>query len=313
MLGGFFSVLLQACSPVPIQSGALLSNPPPDIRPAHELEQVSFNPQRDYQCGPAALATVLQWNGLDITPDTLVPEIYLPGRKGSLQVEVIAAIRRHDQVPYKLDKSMTALLREIQAGNPVLVLQNLGLESIPAWHFAVVVGYDLEADRIVLRSGETRRRINSLELFERTWQRADYWALVVLPPTRLPATANPDTYLASVAPFEELGKPALALSAYHTALQRWPTDRNLLMAAGNASYRLQAYPAAETYYRKVLQTTPDHVPALNNLAYVMLKQGRYPEAEELAKQAVQASGGKDQNALDTLQEIQALREAVKQE
>ena len=72
------------------------------------LNDTPFFPQTDYQCGPAALATVLQAQGIDIAPADLSPGVYLPGRKGSLQVEMVAAARRYRSLPYVLDASFTA-------------------------------------------------------------------------------------------------------------------------------------------------------------------------------------------------------------
>ena len=163
LLGGFFLALLQGCSSVSLQSDRLLETKPAEFIRAQELVDVNFNPQRDYECGPAALATLLQWQGLDISDSKLVPEIYLPDRKGSLQIELLAATRRYGYVPYVIEKNMTSLLNEIKAGNPVLVLQNLGLEWYPRWHYAVVIGYDINKDEIILRSGEIKRPLPCLK------------------------------------------------------------------------------------------------------------------------------------------------------
>lgn len=45
-----------------------------------------------------------------------------------------AAARRHGAVAYVLPDRLDALLEEITAGHPVVVLQNLGLQWIPSWH-----------------------------------------------------------------------------------------------------------------------------------------------------------------------------------
>src|SRR5258706_484241 len=81
-----------------------------------ELTDVVFYPQEDYQCGPAALATVLDSAGTKITPDALTPEIYLPERRGSLQLELVAAARRHGAIPYILRPALTDLFTEVAAG-----------------------------------------------------------------------------------------------------------------------------------------------------------------------------------------------------
>ena len=88
-----------------------------------------------------------------MTPDELVPEIYLPARRGSLQVELIAATRSRGRLPYLLAPSDDALFDELAAGRPVLVLQKLGAGPWPGWHYAVLVGYDRDRRSVLLRSG----------------------------------------------------------------------------------------------------------------------------------------------------------------
>ena len=120
------------------------------------LDTVPFFPQQAYQCGPAAMAMVLGWSGLPVTPDNLVDEVYTPGRLGSLQPNLIAAARRRGRLAYPFNGPQP-LLAELAAGHPVVVLQNLGTATYPAWHYAVVVGRDRSTDQILLHSG-TRAR-----------------------------------------------------------------------------------------------------------------------------------------------------------
>ena len=40
------------------------------------------------------MAGVLGASGVDIDPVTLTPQVFLPGRQGSLQIELLAATRR---------------------------------------------------------------------------------------------------------------------------------------------------------------------------------------------------------------------------
>ena len=74
-----------------------------------ELEATPFFPQSEYQCGPAALATVLAAGAVEVTPDEHVPEVYLPARRGSLQVELVAATRARGRLPYLLAPRVGAL------------------------------------------------------------------------------------------------------------------------------------------------------------------------------------------------------------
>jgi ABC-type bacteriocin/lantibiotic exporter with double-glycine peptidase domain len=139
-----------------------------NVPPYHELSAVPFFPQEAYQCGPASLAMALAWSGLEIDPVELAPQVYTPSLKGSLQPAMITAARRHGRVAYPVSGA-NALLKEIAAGHPVIVLQNLGLSWVPAWHYAVVIGYDLDKAMIVLHSGITNRKATALNTFENTW------------------------------------------------------------------------------------------------------------------------------------------------
>ncbi len=108
------------------QTAALREALPADLPHTVELTQVPFFPQEEYQCGPAALATTLASFGVKVTPEQLVPQVYIPERKGSLQVEMLAAARRHGLVSYQIAPRFEDLLRELAAGHPVIVLQKLG-------------------------------------------------------------------------------------------------------------------------------------------------------------------------------------------
>ncbi len=279
-----FVLLLAGCAISPLQSERLRVEG--IFAEPVELTDVPFFPQEAYQCGPAALATVLNWSGVAVTPEALTPQIYLPARKGALALELIAAARRHGRVPYVLRPELEALLAEVAAGHPVLVLQNLGFGWLPRWHYAVVIGFDLKHEEVVLRSGALARRVTPLAVFERTWRRSDYWAMVALPPARLPRTAEELPYLKAVAALEHVGRHAEAALAYAAALTRWPSSRAARMGLGNARYALGDLASAEAAFRRLLQDHPNYAPAWNNLAQVLADQGQLAEAEAAARRAL---------------------------
>ena len=216
---------------------------------------------------------VLDAAGLAVTPDELVPQIYLPGRRGSLQVELIAAARRHQRIPYVLAPDVAALFQEVAGGHPVLVLQDLGVGPLHVWHYAVVIGYAPDTKRVLLRSGTTRRLEMRFADFAQSWQKGQQWALVVLPATALPATADAKRYVDSVVPLETLGDVATARTAYASALARWPNEPLALFGLANADYRLGDFTGAEANYRALLAMSPGNAIVLNNLAEVLLARG----------------------------------------
>ncbi|MEX1198185.1 MAG: PA2778 family cysteine peptidase [Pseudohongiellaceae bacterium] len=282
-------LVLQGCASTP-QSSTLLRETPERFAEPAMVSDVPFYPQDDYQCGPAALATVLGASQVEVTPEALVPLVYVPERQGSFQVEMVAAARSHGRLAYQIPPTLEALFAEIDAGHPVLVLQNLGLNRLPQWHFAVVKGFDLERRQVILNSGRIEDYELSLPVFERTWARADHWAVVVLEPGELPDTADPVRYFNAVVALEQNHSAELVEPAFLSGLERWPGQRELMMGHGNLLYSADRLEEARSRFEAVIATYPDYAPAHNNLAQLHLDQERYTLAEQHADRAVELGG-----------------------
>ena len=243
-----------------------------------ELTDTPFHPQSRFQCGPAALTTVLHASGADVELDDIVAKVYIPGRQGSLQLEMLAATRTSGRVPYQIDGTLSALLAELEAGRPVVVLQNLGIAAIPRWHYAVAVGIDGTRERVILRSGQERRRETKTDVFLRTWSRSDFWGIVALRPGELPANVDRMRYFEAIVALEQTGQSDAAAKAWQAATQRWPDDATARFGLGNARFALREFGAAEAQYREALAISPELVVAQNNLALTLSHQQRFSEA-----------------------------------
>ena len=238
-----------------------------------ELRATPFFPQDEYQCGPAALATVLSASALEVTPEDLTPVVYLPGRRGSLQTELVAAVRSHGRLPYVLLPSLDALLAEVSAGRPVLVLQKLGAGPFPGWHYAVVIGYDLGTDEVVLRSGTRERHVMAATRFLASWDRAGRWALAIIKPGELPEMPELDRYMQAAAGLEAIGDVANATLAYQAATRQWPAASLPRVGLANLAYAQGQLLRAEAGYRAAIERSPGDVVARNNRAEVLLELG----------------------------------------
>jgi tetratricopeptide (TPR) repeat protein len=261
-------LLLCACSHTP-QTQLLLENWPEKLPASAEIDSVPFHPQQAYQCGPAALATVLGYYNQKTKPEDLISSVYLPERKGSLQIELLATARRYGFVPYSMQANMAHLLKEIAAGNPVLVFQNLAFNWAPQWHFAVAVGYDLPSKTLILRSGPHQRHEISMPTFERTWQRGQSWAYVITPPQQIPATATAHDYLQAVNQLEQAKLTDTAYIAYQHAVQHWPENPLLFMALANTEFQLGQFENAKQHFIAAISVNPSFRQAWNNLAYTL--------------------------------------------
>jgi hypothetical protein len=292
------SSLLSGCGLLPV--GQL-----PEVTgvPARAMiDDVPFYAQDELQCGPAALAMVLDWSGLAVLPADLSPEVYSPGVKGSLQSDLIASARRHGRVAYPIT-GMDNLLTEVSAGHPVIVLTNLGFFWYPKWHYAVVIGYDRQKSEVSLHSGLTAKEHLSAWVFRNIWQRSDYWGLLVLPPDRLPAESEEEKWLAAVAGLERVGQWQAAATGYTVALERWQGSFAAWMGLGNSRYSLNDLDGSAEAFRRATLLQPENGLAFNNLAHVLSEQGQQQEALAAARRAVELGGTFLDTFRQTLDEV----------
>lgn len=270
------------------------------------VENVPFFAQDELQCGPAALAMVLNWSGVTVTPPDLSTEVYTPGLKGSLQSSLIGSARRHGRVAYPFT-GVEELMTEISVGHPVVVLLNLGFFWYPKWHYAVVIGYDQEEEEVILHSGLTAGETISFWTFNNIWKRSNYWGLLVLPPDRLPVLANEKEWLTAVAGLENAEQWHASSIGYVTALKRWEKSFIAWMGLGNSKYNLHELDSSADAFYHATRLQPENGLAYNNLAYVLAKQGKMDEALTAAQQAVDLKGPFQGTFLQTLKEIQKMK------
>ena len=269
----------------PPQSAALAAAPPKDLPPRAELRGVPFFPQTPYHCGPAALATALVHAGIAATPEQLADAVFLPSRDGALQTEMLAAARRFGALAVPLQPRLSMLLSEVSAGHAVVLLQNLGLAIAPRWHYAVLVGYDLQTREVTMRSGITERETMSFALFERTWARGAHWAFVALPPGHLPATATEVDAVQAAVAFERSASPVQALRAYDSLVARWPSNLLAGLGQGNARAAGSDLSGAAMAFERVARQH-DSAAAWHNLGAVQLRLNHIAQAQEAAARAV---------------------------
>ncbi|MEO8142678.1 MAG: PA2778 family cysteine peptidase [Betaproteobacteria bacterium] len=298
---------LGGCISLP-QSEALRASPPAGLPARVELTQVPFHAQDDFLCGPASLAMVFNAAGVAAANvESVTPMVYLPGRQGSLQAEMLGATRRTGLVAYPLAPRLEDVLREVAAGAPVVVLLNLALKLVPVWHYAVIVGYDLDKREVIVRSAKRARDEWSFSFLEFFWQESDYWSMLALPPGRLPATAREAEFALAVAALEQAGRRAEARASYRALLARWPDNLVGLIGLGNVEYNLQDMAAAERAFRRASEAHPKSEIAWNNLAHVLAILGRLADAEVAARTAVALEGPTLPEARITLEAILAQR------
>lgn len=269
-----------------VQADAWLAEPPAGVPTRVELSHTPFFPQTELHCGPAALATALGAIGITATPEALGREIFLPARAGTLQAEMLAGTRRQGALAVRIPGTLASVLRELAAGHVVVVLLNLGLAIAPRWHYAVVIGHDLEARELLMRSGTTERDRIAMRSFEHTWARSGHWAFVAVPPGRWPATAQAEAAVDAAIGFERSASPAQALKVYESGLARWPASLPLAIGLGTAAHATGDSSRAKEVFRQAGEQHGSGAAWLN-LARLLQAEGKRSDAIAAAQRALQ--------------------------
>ncbi|MDW7709890.1 MAG: PA2778 family cysteine peptidase [Deferrisomatales bacterium] len=257
-----------------------------ELPPRARVEGVPVLVQTEDHCGPTSLASLLAWAGHPETPEALAPLVYLPGRSGTLPIDLPREVRARGLLAYRVRPHFEALLAEAGAGHPVLLLENRGLGWLPRWHYSVLTGYDLSEGIAVLHAGGPAPEGVALGRLRRTWERGGAFGLLALPPGRLPAGDDREGILESLADLEEGGHALQAGAGYEAFARRWAGDWRGTFGLGNARYAVGDLPGAEDAFRRSHAVGSGRPEPLNNLALLLAQAGRAGEARVLAERAV---------------------------
>ena len=282
--------------------GCLPHPPVPGIDQVHVVDGVPAFQQETDQCGPAALAAMLSWSGVDITPQELSETVFDPETRGTLQVSLVAAARRHGRVAYGI-QGMKELKASLESGYPVLVLINKGLSWWPIHHYAVVFGHDPGNRRFLMAGGKACTEYVHVRRFRRMWSREAHWGLLVLPPGEVPGIADKDRWLKAVHGLERADRYEEAHAAYRATLERWPEELAAMVGRANVLYAMGDLERAEAVLIKAASAHPGSGPVFNNLANVLLELGKLDQALAAALKAIETGGPHMAVYTETLESI----------
>ncbi|MCU4677271.1 PA2778 family cysteine peptidase [Catenovulum sp. 2E275] len=297
-----FLLGLTACQ-TPPHTQMLLQNPP-NIAPQHIIADVPFYPQQDYYCGPTTLAEVANFYGQNHTPEQIAPNTFVPERKGTLQIEMKAAARQLGFLAYTEQGDLTQLLSLVEQDIPVIVLQNNSIELMPKWHYAVVIGYDMQAQQVILHTGVTESHRLNFATFERTWARGQYWMLAMLPPQTANNQLNAFIYTKAAQDLLDTNQQNIGQSALKTATLQWPDNWLAYFLLANNQIK-QSPQTALDWFAKGFEYGKQQTAYLNNYAYALGLANCYSEAKNMIEQALKLSP-EDENLLDTQAQLNRL-------
>lgn len=233
--------------------------------PDQKILDVPFYTQKDFYCGPASMAIVANNLGLSTSPEELAKILYTPESKGTFQNDMLGGTRRLGLIATPINE-MKKIIQELNNRNPVLIFQNLGLSWIPKWHYAVVIGYDLNSNEMILHSGEFKNFRLNLRTFENTWDRVENWGYVIVAPGTIPVTSTEIEMVKATAGLEMVNLLNEAQISYEKILIKWPNSLGALTGLGNIHYQKKEFEKSVNYFKKASEIYPQSTGIKNNYA-----------------------------------------------
>jgi len=147
---------------------------------ARVIFDVPFYPQEEFQCGPAAMASVLRFWNVTVEPDEVAGAIFSKSARGTLTLDMVEYARGKGLVTEQVRGDRGVLVRTIDAGRPLIVLVDLGFSFFQRNHYMVVTGY--ADDGVVAHSGKHPHRLITWKEFLPAWEKTGYWTLLIAEP-----------------------------------------------------------------------------------------------------------------------------------
>jgi tetratricopeptide (TPR) repeat protein len=235
--------------------------------------------------------------GHPVTQDEIAGAIYLPDIGGTLTSELGDYARRFNLWVRQYHGSLDDIQQKLAAGVPLLVLGKFGDKP----HYFIVLGWDKFRQVITVHSDTRGRYEMRLEDFQRHWDRAGNWTLLVCPAEKatwhLSAAEHNDLGVF----FERTGELEPATQQYITATQLTPENSYFRMNLGNALLKLHRFAEAAKAFARAVELDPQNADAMNNLACTYGEMGEnLDEAVKLCNRAEELFPARKAYFLDTL-------------
>lgn len=258
--------------------------------------QVPFRAQERKMCGPTVLAMLADHHGVKTTKAHLEEITYTPGAEGTYKKDMISAARRIGMAAY-LVKDFETMLSSVDQSMPVVVFQNLGVKWIPYWHYALLVGYNMEEDVLYLHSADKSNLATPYSRFLKEWRAGDSWSYTFTPAAKIPSFAQIEDVVVNGMIFEKLQRVADAESLYLAAEKKWPHRMEPKAALAQVFYSQKKVKLAIQKLNEALKLDPQSAALHFNLAHYHWDLGQKKKALELKEKTLQLAEATEKEKL----------------
>lgn len=229
--------------------------------------------QRAYQCGPAALESVLRYWGVEADASTLAGSLSSGRARGVLNIALAQQMKERGFWTQMESSDLRGLEGWIRKGIPPIVALHVGPFGMPLYHFAVVTGFDNRQGLLYLNAGRSTTEVMTAAQFDARWGRAGRWALIVCPPERVAWPLNGRQAAEMGLLFERRSDWESARRWYRTAAEQEPDNPAVRFNLANVHLKRGELQEARALYEELAPRHPSWGALQNNLAWTRLSQG----------------------------------------
>lgn len=166
-------------------SGCAHNKPSSQVSPDNEniviVENVPFVKQKDKFCGPASMASVMQFYGEDINQDQIAEVIYIPELNGALISDMENYARNNGYNVESMNGRIEVLKKNLDTKRPVILLVDKGKWKVSVPHYYVAYGYNDEKKTVLLHTGYKESQEISYKKLDKEWEKMNNLMLVITP------------------------------------------------------------------------------------------------------------------------------------
>ena len=143
------------------------------------VENVPFIKQKDKFCGPAAMASVMQFYGQDIDQDEVAKQVYIAELNGALISDMENFAQDNGYNTLSTNGDLEIIKSRLDNNQPVILLVDKGKWKVSVPHYYVAYGYDDVRKTIILHTGYKEAQEISFDKLEIEWEKMNRLMLVV--------------------------------------------------------------------------------------------------------------------------------------
>ena len=167
-------LLLNSCSKETHNSANLSSSYNAKI-----IKNVPFVKQEDKFCGPAAMASVMNFYGQNISQDQIANDVYSPELKGALISDMENFATKMGYNASTINGDQNTLISLVDEGIPSIILVDLGIWVVSVPHYYVVYGYNKGKETFLINTGFTSNKEINFKDLDKEWEKMNRLMLIV--------------------------------------------------------------------------------------------------------------------------------------